>query len=721
MRKSSRVKQQDITDCGAACIASVAAHYQLKLPVSRIRQYAGTDKRGTNVLGMIEAAERLGFQAKGAKGPIESLAKIPLPAIAHVIVKNGLHHFVVIYKVSAKKITFMDPGDGLEHKKSINDFSKEWTGVIILLLPDVEFIKGNQKTSSIDRFWQLIRPHSGVMILALLGAVIYTILGLASSIYMQKIIDFVIPEGNIQLLNLLSMGMIVILVFQIFIGTLKTIIGLQTGQHIDAKLILGYYKHLLQLPQRFFDTMRVGEIISRVNDAVKIRAFINDVALTMFVNILIVLFSIGLMFMYYWKLALIMLAIIPAYIIIYSISNLVNKKWQRRLMENSADLETQLVESLTAAGTIKRFGLEDYSNIKTENKFIIFLQSIYSSSIKSLYLGTASDFITRLFTIIILWAGCYFVMSRELTPGELLSFYALIGYFTGPATSLIGANKSIQDALIAADRLFEIIDLETEGSNETQISLTKDLIGDIQFNNIYFRYGTRNTVFEGLSITIKKGASTAIVGESGSGKSTLLSLMQNLYPLKEGNITIGGIDIKYITNSSLRKMVSVVPQQIDLFVGTIVENIAIGEFEPDLQKVLNISKQLGIDEFVEKMPATYNTILHENGVNLSGGQRQRLAIARALYRNPEILILDEVTASLDSVSEQKVQETLDWFKSLGKTVIIIAHRLSTIKNCDDILVLQEGKLIEQGKHDELLLKKQHYFIMWNRFSGFIGS
>jgi ABC-type bacteriocin transporter len=721
VRKSSRVKQQDITDCGAACIASVAAHYQLKLPVSRIRQYAGTDKRGTNVLGMIEAAEKLGFQAKGAKGPIESLAKIPLPAIAHVIVKNGLHHFVVIYKVSAKKITFMDPGDGLEHKKTINAFSKEWTGVIILLLPDEEFIKGNQKTSSIDRFWQLIRPHSGVMILALMGAVLYTILGLSSSIYMQKIIDFVIPESNMQLLNLLSMGMIVILVFQIFIGTFKTIIGLQTGQHIDAKLILGYYKHLLQLPQRFFDTMRVGEIISRVNDAVKIRAFINDVALNMFVNILIVLFSIGLMFMYYWKLALIMLAIIPAYLIIYSISNLVNKKWQRRLMENSADLETQLVESLTAAGTIKRFGLEEYANIKTENKFIIFLQSIYSSSIKSLYLGTASDFITRLFTIIILWAGCYFVMSRELTPGELLSFYALIGYFTGPATSLIGANKSIQDALIAADRLFEIIDLETEGSNETKISLTKDLIGDIQFSNMYFRYGTRDTVFEGLNITIKKGTSTAIVGESGSGKSTLLSLMQNLYPLKEGNITIGGIDIKYINNSSLRQMVSVVPQQIDLFVGTIVENIAIGEFEPDLQKVLNISKQLGIDEFVEKMPATYNTILHENGVNLSGGQRQRIAIARALYRNPEILILDEVTASLDSVSEQKVQETLNWFKGLGKTVIIIAHRLSTIKNCDDILVLHEGKLIEQGKHDELLLKKQHYSTMWNRFSGVIDS
>lgn len=719
MRKSSKVKQRDITDCGAACIASVAAHYQLKLPVSRIRQYAGTDKRGTNVLGMIEAAERLGFQAKGAKGPIESLAKIPLPAIAHVIVKNGLHHFVVIYKVTAKFITLMDPGDGLVHKKPIADFAKEWTGVIILLLPDEEFTKGNQKTSSISRFWQLIRPHSGIMIQALVGAVIYTILGLSSSIYMQKIIDFVLPEGNMQLLNLLSMGMILILLLQIFIGTFKTIIGLQTGQHIDAKLILGYYKHLLQLPQRFFDTMRVGEIISRVNDAVKIRAFINDVALGMFVNILIVIFSIGLMFLYYWKLALIMLTIIPAYLIIYWISNRINKKWQRRLMENSADLETQLVESLTAAGTIKRFGLEEYANIKTENKFIVLLQSIYSSTIKSLYLGTASDFITRLFTIIILWAGCYFVMSRELTPGELLSFYALIGYFTGPATSLIGANKSIQDALIAADRLFEIIDLETEGTNETKITLTSELVGDIQFNNVHFRYGTRVTVFEGLNLTIKKGASTAIVGESGSGKSTLLSLMQNLYPLKEGNITIGGMDIQYISNKSLRQMVSVVPQQIDLFVGTIVENIAIGEFEPDLQKILHLSKLLGINDFVEKMPATYNTILNENGVNLSGGQRQRLAIARALYRNPEILILDEATASLDSGSEQKVQATLEWFKQQGKTIIVIAHRLSTIKNCDEILVLQEGKLIEQGVHEELLLKQNSYFTMWNNFAGVI--
>ncbi|MBX9733336.1 MAG: peptidase domain-containing ABC transporter [Chitinophagaceae bacterium] len=713
MKKSIKVKQRDITDCGAACLASVSAHYNLRMPVSRIRQYAGTDKRGTNVLGLIEASERLGFQAKGAKGPIESLAKIPLPAIAHLVLKSQFHHFVVIYKVTKKYVTIMDPGDGGIHKKKIVDFIKEWSGVIVLLLPEETFTPRNEKISHSIRFWRLIKPHAGIMIQALFGAIIYTVLGLSSSIYMQKIVDFVLVDGNIRLLNLLSIGMIIILLLQIFIGTFKSILGLQTGQHIDAKLILGYYKHLLKLPQRFFDTMRVGEIVSRVNDAVKIRVFINDVALNIIVNILIVSFSIGLMFLYYWKLALIMLTIIPVYLILYWINNRVNKKWQRTLMENSAELETELVESLNAAGTIKRFGLEEYANIKTENRFILLLQSIYKSSIKGLYIANTSDFVPRLFTIIILWAGSYFVISRELTPGELLSFYALVGYFTGPAGSLLGANKSIQDALIAADRLFEIIDLETEATNENKIELTPELIENIVFHNVHFRYGTRVTVFEGLNISISKNNITAIVGESGSGKSTLLSLLQNLYPLQEGNISIGGIDLQYISSRSLRQVVSVVPQNIDLFAGTIIENIALGDFEPDMQRILSISQALGINDFIEKMPATYNTILNEQGVNLSGGQRQRVAIARALYRNPEILILDEATSSLDPTSEQKVQSTLDLFKKQGKTIIIIAHRLSTVKNADLILVLKGGKLLEQGNHHELIEKRGNYFDLWN--------
>jgi ATP-binding cassette, subfamily C, bacteriocin exporter len=712
LKNRIKIKQRDITDCGAACIASIAAHYKLQLPVSRIRQYAGTDKRGTNVLGLIEASERLGLQAKGAKGTVDSLSKIPLPAIAHVVLKNGLQHYVVVYEVSKKYIRYMDPGDGQIHKETIVVFQEKWSGVIVLVLPSEDFKTGSQKTSNALRFWQLIRPHSGIMLQALIGALIYTVLGLATSIYVQKIVDFVLVEGNTRLLNLLSIGMIVILIFQLLIGTFKTIFGLQTGQHIDARLILGYYKHLMQLPQRFFDTMRVGEIISRVNDAVKIRVFINDIAMSIIVNVLIVGFSIAVMFLYYWKLALLALTILPIYVFLYWLSNRINKKWQRTLMEQSADLETQLVESLNAVGTIKRFRLEEYANIKTENRFIVLLKTIYKTSIRGLYISTFADFFTKLLTIVILWAGSYFVINRELSPGELLSFYALIGYFTGPLTALIGANKSVQEALIAADRLFEIIDLETESSDVNKVNLTPDLVGDIQFNNVNFRYGTRAVVFEGLNLLIKKGESTAIVGESGSGKSTLLSLLQNLYPLKEGNITIGGIDIQHISNDNIRKIVSTVPQNIDLFAGTVIENIALGDFEPDMQRILGLSQMLGINEFIEKLPNTYGSILSEQGVNLSGGQRQRLAIARALYRMPEILILDEATSNLDPVSEQKVQDVLSFFKQRGKTIIIIAHRLSTIQNCDTIAVLQNGKLMEQGNHDTLISQRGYYQKMW---------
>ncbi len=557
----TNIKQHDVTDCGAACLASVAAHYKLQIPIARIRQYANTDKKGTNVLGMIEAAERLGFQAKGVKGVPESLSKIPKPAIAHVIKNKVLQHYVVIYAVTDKHITVMDPGMGKLEKLKLEDFQKEWTGVLILLLPSEKFEVGNQKISTIQRFWQLLRPHTSVMLQALVGAAVYTILGLSMSIYIQKITDNVIVEGNKNLLNLLSVGMVLILLLQVVLGAIKSVFALKTGQRIDARLILGYYKHLLKLPQQFFDTMRVGEIISRVNDAVKIRVFINDVLIGLAVNIFIVIFSFGLMFTYYWKLALLMLAIIPFYLIIYFIVNRINKKQQRKLMENSAELESQLVESLNSVATIKRFGIEDMMNLKTENRFVALLRTIYQSSISSLYISSTSEFITRLLTIVLLWVGTYFVIEQELTPGELLSFYSLVGYFTGPIQSLIGTNRTIQEALIAADRLFEIIDLERE-VEENKMLLTPEMVGDIRFENVNFRYGTRVQVFDNLTLTIQKGEITAIIGESGSGKSTLMYLLQNLYPLTSGNIIIGNYDIKHISPESLRKIVSVVPQQI---------------------------------------------------------------------------------------------------------------------------------------------------------------
>lgn len=713
MKKETLVKQHDYKDCGAACLASICAHYGRLIPIARVRQICHTDTRGTNVLGMIQGLNELGFNAKGVKGDLSAIPQIPLPAIAHIIVNGTMHHYVVIYKVQKEVISVMDPGTGKIETYSLEEFSKIWTGVLILLEPNEYFEQRNDKTSIYTRFWNLIQPHKTILIQALLGAIVYTLLGLSTSIYIEKITDYVLIDGNTRLLNILSVGMIIILIFQIYIGSMKSVLMVHTGQKIDKHLILGYYKHLLDLPQRFFDTMKIGEITSRINDAVKIRTFINDASIQIFVNVFTIIFSFALMFTYYWKLALIIAIVIPFYFIIYWITNKLNKKVERQLMEDSADLESHLVESINSVRTIKQFGLETFENNKTDNLFSKLLKTIYKSILNSLFSGSSTEFLSRIFTIILLWAGSGYVIDQTITPGELLSFYALIGYFTSPVTELIGLNKTIQNAVIAADRLFEIMDLEREEMTD-KFELTRENIGDISFKNIDFSYGSRVDVFKDFSCFIPQGKTTAIVGESGSGKTTIAALLQNLYPLKSGKITIGSYDLNYISNYSLRNLVSTVAQQIDLFSGNVIENIALGEDFPDVQRILDISKSIGILEFIENLPNGFQTHLGENGAMLSGGQKQRIAIARALYKDPEILILDEATSALDTESEQIIQKTLIDFKNKGRTMIIIAHRLSTIAFADNILVLEKGNLIEQGSHDELIKVEGKYASLWKK-------
>lgn len=712
---SIKIKQHDIQDCGPACLASIGNHFKVNLPIARIRQYANTDKRGTNVLGIIEGAEKMGFTAKGVKGGVDSLDKIPLPAIAHIITKAQLHHYVVIYKVEKSKITVMDPGFGKMEVYTVEEFQKLWSGVLILFAPNDDFKTLNEKTSPIKRFWNLIQPHKIILLQALIGAIVFTVLGLSMSIYIQKITDYVLVDGNRNLLNLLSISMIAIIALQAYIGSKKSIFVMKTGQLIDAKLILGYYKHLLHLPQRFFDTMQIGEITSRINDAVKIRSFINEVAIEMIVNIFIVIFSFALMFTYYWKLALVILLAIPFYTLIYFVLNKFNKKVERNIMENAAELQTLLVESITHVRTVKEFGIEEFSNLKTENKFVKLLFTTYKSGLNGIFAGTSTQLLASGFTVVLMWIGSGYVIDRSITPGELFSFYALIGYFTSPVASLIGMNKTAQNALIAADRLFEIMDLERE-ETENKVELKRENAGDIKFENVSFRYGSRLEIFKKFNAIFKKNETTAIVGESGSGKTTLISLLQNLYPIKEGKIYIGEFDTQFIHYQSLRKIVGVIPQQLNLFSGNIIENIALGDSFPDIHRVLDLSKQLGITEFVEKLPNGFETQIGENGAMLSGGQKQRIAIARALYKNPEILLMDEATASLDTNAEKVVKDVIDNFKAQGKTIIIIAHRLSTIANADKILVMKSGAIAESGSHNSLLEQKGEYYNLWSKQS-----
>jgi len=708
---SVKVKQRDITDCGAACLASVAAHYNLKVPVARIRQFAGTDKKGTNVLGLVEAAEKMGFLAKGVRGEWDSLFRIPKPAIAHVIVQEVLYHYVVLIKTTEKYIEIMDPADGMFHKILPDDFKKQWSGILVLIAPGEKFIIKDERVSASTRFWSLIKPSRDILLQSFVGSLMFSILGLASSVYVGKLVDNVLPGGNLSLLNLLGIAMVLIIILRLLLSFFQSIFILKTGQKIDATLILGYYQHLLKLPHSFFDNMRSGEIISRIGDAVKIRVFVNDVSISFILNILILVVSFSLMFTFFWKLALIMLFVIPFYVLIYYVSNSLNMKVQRKVMEKAADLEAHLVESLNSVGTIKRFGLEEYSNLKTETRFVSLLEIIYKSGLNGIFSSSSTGLISQLITILVLWIGADYAIGSQITPGELISFYSVVGYFTGPVTSLIGFNRTLQDAKIAADRLFEIFDLEIEDETN-KIELKPEMVDDINFENVKFRYGTRVDVFDSFNLRINKGEITAIAGESGSGKTTLISLLQNLYPLQTGHIQLGRYDLRHFTNQSLRKVISVVPQRIDLFAGSVVDNISVGDFYPDMARIIGVCNKLGMTKFIEHLPHGFNTYLGENGAALSYGQQQRIAIARALYRNPEILILDEATSSLDSQAETFVQNTIRLLREEGKTVIIIAHRLSTINLAQRVIILEKGVIVQDGTVSELSQVDGPFRRMW---------
>ena len=383
-----------------------------------------------NVLGLTQAAHKLGLSAKGVRALPEALDIVPKPAIAHVIVKEQLQHYVVVYKVTKTHVTYMDPGDGRMHQKTREEFNKEWTKVMVIMEPEESFRRGNEKKNIISQFIALLAPHKSVMLQALFGALVYSILGLSTAIYVGKITDYVLVDQNLNLLHLMGIIMIAVLLLRTFIGAMKSILALKTGQRIDAALILGYYKHLLTLPQQFFDTMRVGEIISRVNDAVKIRSFINNVSLDLAVNVMILFFTSCLMFVYSWKLAVVTLLSAPLFLLVFWGFNRLNRKYQRRIMESAADLESQLVESINSISTIKRFGIEEYANLKTETRFVHLLKNTFRSIYGSIMAQGGIQFISTGVTIAVLWTGSVLVIDQELTSQDNQSLSVLYTDFS---------------------------------------------------------------------------------------------------------------------------------------------------------------------------------------------------------------------------------------------------------------------------------------------------
>ncbi len=685
-------KQRDLTDCGAACFAFVCDHYGLRLPLATLRRELGTNTIGTSAASLVQSARQLGFTAKGVKGPPDALPTVPLPAIAHCLLDGKLLHYVVLVAWTPKGARVMDPAIGRVEKWSHEKFKATWTGVLILLAPGDAFQPGDRTTAPWRRWWSLVLPHRAVLLEAFVGAIASTLLGLGMSVYVQKIVDAVIPDGNRSLLNLLGVIMVVILGCKLALGWCQALLSLRTAQRIDAALILGYYRHLMRLPQPFFDTMRVGEITSRVGDAVKIRNFLNNSLLSFLLNPLILLFSLGLMFVWSWKLALLSLALLPANALLYWGVNRLNREYQRRLMERSADFDAQLVESLNAQPLLRRFRLEEYSSLRTETRLVRLLKTGWRAALGGMAGNTVATLVTQAYLIGLLWLGASLVLEAGLTPGQLMSSYTLAGYLTSAVSALIGLNSSIQEALIATDRLFELMDLELE-KDQGAIEFTARHAGDIRFVGVTFKHAGRPATLHDVTLTVPAGKITALVGESGCGKSTLLALVQRLYASEAGRIFIGEQDIHYFQLGSLRRYLAVVPQQTHLLAGTVFENLAPGDYQPDVERLLRLCREVGVLEFIEKLPQGFLTSLGENGTNLSGGQRQRLALVRALYLDAPILLLDEPTSALDARAEETLLGILLKLRAEGRTILIAAHTPGVVRIADQVVTLAAGAVV----------------------------
>ncbi|SUY65081.1 ABC transporter CbaT [Clostridium sporogenes] len=618
------VKQHDYKDCGCACLATICKQYGLKYPISKIREIAGTDKEGTSALGIIKAAEELGFTAKGVKAskPEDLFSEIPLPCIAHVVIDKKLLHYVVIHKISQKEIIIADPGKGIV-KYTPQEFFEIWTGVLLIMTPTVKFERGNKEKGLFQRFFKLIKPQKKLLINIFLSSIIYTILGIIGAFYFKFILDDIIPNNLNKSLHMISIGIIVLTLFKVLLGAFRTQLLIYLGQNMDIPLMLGYYEHVINLPMNFFGTREVGEIISRFNDASKIRDAISGATLTMMIDSLMVI--IGGIFLYTSNSLLFGITIVPIvlYIIIVWVFNKPLERVNRSVMEDNAKLTSYLVESLNGVETIKAFNAEGEVNLETEKRFISLIKSVFKNGFINNLHGSIKGSVKAVFGVVILWVGTYQVLKGNMSIGQLISFNALLAYFLDPIENIINLQPQLQTAVVAGERLGEILDLELEKSIDEEKKIKpQSLLGNIEFKDVDFRYGTRKLILKDINMNIKPGEKIALVGESGSGKTTLAKLLMNFYQCEKGEISINTYNIKDINIETLRDKIAYISQETFLFNGTIKENLSLGNPYITYEEIIEACKRAQIHDFINSLPLRYNTLVEENGSNLSGGQNK---------------------------------------------------------------------------------------------------
>jgi ATP-binding cassette subfamily B protein len=716
-RRVPFIQQIDEMDCGAACLAMVTRAFGRRVSLARIRQLVNTGLDGTSLRSICRAGEELGLATRSVKSSMSHLDQMPLPAIVHW----DEYHWVVLADVGRRHASIVDPAGG-RRRLSRAEFERKWSGYAALFDYTPAFEQAPQSTRLLSWMWPLARPHAGLLGQALGLAVVVSVLQMVLPIFTQVIVDRVLVDRDLPLLHLLIAAMGATMVFIVASLILQRYLLSFSAVRIDAASLDYLTRRLLALPMSYFASRRTGDLQRRMEGIRQVRDFLVQNGIAGITAVAQLVVTLAMMAVYSRWLTLVYLATAPLYALLMIMAARLLRPVFLDLEDAFSKYHSHQIDAIKGIETVKALGGESAFRRLLLEQFLRVSNKIFRSDFTAMTYEGAIEAVTFLSVALFLWAGAYEVLNGTLSIGGLVAFNSLVALSTVPIRNLLVLWDNLQRCDVLLNRLDDVFQHEPEqGHDRSALKPVRRLSGQVMLRGIGFRYGGPEAppILEDITLDVPAGKVVAIVGRSGSGKTTLAKCMAGLLEPTAGTILYDGLDLKTLNYRDLRRQIGFVLQDSYLFTDTIARNIAFGDDEPDMDRVVWAAEAASAHEFISRLPFGYDTRIGESGLALSGGQRQRVAIARAIYNKPPILIFDEATSSLDSESERAVQRNVDTLLE-GRTAFLIAHRLSTVQNADLIIVLERGKLVEQGTHDELLKRRGLYYYLASQQIGAAG-
>ncbi|MFU2163922.1 peptide cleavage/export ABC transporter [Streptococcus pluranimalium] len=713
--KRTFVPQIDARDCGVAALASIAKFYGSDYSLAHLRELAKTNKEGTTALGIIKAAKEIGFETRAIQADMSlfDMDDVPYPFIVHVNKEEKLQHYYVVYHNKKDYLIIGDPDPTVKvTRMSKERFASEWTGVAIFLAPEPSYKPHKDKKNGLTGFLPLIFRQRALIFYIIVSSLLVTLINIGGSYYLQGILDEYIPNHMTSTLGIISIGLIITYILQQMMSFSRDYLLSVLSQRLSIDVILSYVRHIFELPMSFFATRRTGEVISRFTDANAIIDALASTILSLFLDVSILIIVGAVLLIQNTNLFLLSLVSIPIYILIIFAFMKPFEQMNNDVMQSNAMVSSAIIEDINGIETIKSLTSEETRYQKMDSEFVDYLDKSFKLNKYTILQGTLKQGAQLILNIFILWFGAQLVMNGRISVGQLITFNTLLAYFTNPLENIINLQTKLQSAKVANNRLNEVYLVESEFSNTQTLTDSPFLTGDIRFEDLSYKYGFGRDTLSDINLTIKQGDKVSLVGISGSGKTTLAKMMVNFFEPYKGRITINNNDLKMVDKKILRQHINYLPQQAYIFSGSILDNLTLGANLMTSQKdIIRACEIAEIRQDIEQMPMGYQTELSD-GAGLSGGQKQRIALARALLTKAPVLILDEATSGLDVLTEKKVIDNL--MAMTDKTIIFVAHRLSISERTNQVIVLDQGKVLETGSHQELMSKQGFYHHLFSK-------